>query len=46
MRAALYTRISRDDEEQRLGAKRQAADLRREADRRQARIVAVLETTT
>jgi DNA invertase Pin-like site-specific DNA recombinase len=43
MRAALYTRISRDDAEQRLGVQRQAADLKREAGRRQARIVAVLE---
>jgi site-specific DNA recombinase len=42
LRAVIYTRISRDDEEQRLGVQRQEKDLRREAERRHARIVTVL----
>jgi DNA invertase Pin-like site-specific DNA recombinase len=43
MRAAAYTRISRDDDGSRLGVERQAEDLRREAERRQADIVLYLE---
>jgi len=43
MRAAIYTRISRDDEHDRLGVQRQADDLRREAERRHADIVLTLE---
>ena len=48
LRAATYTRISRDDEEEdgngskvksRLGVERQAEDLRREAKRRGATVV-------
>lgn len=43
LRAAIYARISRDDENERLGVERQKEDLRREAERRHARVVAVLE---
>src|SRR5947209_7100947 len=44
-RAVIYTRISRDEDTQdeRLGVQRQEKDLRREAERRHARVVCVLE---
>src|SRR6266851_1600776 len=41
--AALYTRISRDDDGERLGVQRQEEDLRREAKRRGATVRAVFE---
>lgn len=41
-RAVIYTRISRDPEDEKLGVERQEKDLRREAERRKARVVAVL----
>src|SRR6266487_6885920 len=45
VRAVIYTRVSRDDDskEERLGVQRQEKDLRREAERRRARIIRVLE---
>jgi site-specific DNA recombinase len=42
-RAAIYTRISKDLEEERGGVQRQAEDLQREAARRSATVVAILE---
>lgn len=42
-RAAIYTRISKDLEEERGGVQRQAEDLQREAASRNATVVAVLE---
>src|SRR5438445_4796307 len=41
-RAVIYTRISRDDQDERLGVQRQEKDLRREAERRKLRLVRVL----
>src|SRR5690349_18825015 len=43
LRAVIYSRISRDDEGERLGVQRQQEDMRREAARRGAEVVAVLE---
>jgi site-specific DNA recombinase len=42
-RAVIYSRISKDEDQERLGVKRQQADMRRAAERRKARVVAVLE---
>src|SRR4051812_42588915 len=44
LRAAIYTRISKDDDEKKgLGVKRQEKDLRHEVARRNARVSMVLE---
>jgi DNA invertase Pin-like site-specific DNA recombinase len=43
VRAAIYTRISRDEDETRLGVLRQQEDLQREAERRGAEVVLSLE---
>lgn len=43
IRAGIYTRISRDDAEERLGVHRQEQDLRREAERRGVAELAIFE---
>src|SRR5262249_20818087 len=43
VRAAIYARISRDEDQERLGVMRQLQDLRQEAKRREAVVVATLE---
>jgi DNA invertase Pin-like site-specific DNA recombinase len=42
-RAVIYARISKDEDLERLGVQRQQADMRREAERRHARVAAVIE---
>ena len=42
-RAVIYSRISKDEDQERLGVQRQQSDMRREAERRHARVAAVIE---